>query len=124
MTSKVIITMQPDSCCSLFWWEDGTCRGDSESLTLFEDGDSIEIKIPGLENWLNEYMWQCLVPYETGKITLEELNKTFDWKSFHDKGLMFAKEIKKMLPENIELIYKSPYEDISGSIENRELKIE
>ncbi len=37
---------------------------------------------------------------------------------------MFAKEIKKMLPENIELIYKSPYEDISGSIENRELKIE
>ena len=123
MNLKVTIKIQPDSCCSLFWWEDGTCCGDSDSLTLYEDGDSIEITIPGLKDWLNEYMWYCLVPYEAGEITLEELNKTFDWKSFHDHGLSFAAQIKKLLPLNTELIYCSPFEDKSGIIDSNGILI-
>ena len=123
MNSKVTIIMQPDSCCSLFWWEDGTCCGDSDSLTLYEGGDSIEIKIPGLKDWLNEYMWYCLVPYEAGEITLEELNKTFDWKSFHNRGLSLAAQVKKLLPLNTELIYCSPFEDKSGIIDSNGILI-
>ena len=69
-----------------------------------------------MDEWLSEYMWQVLAPYESGEISKEELNKTFDWKSFHQTGIELAKEVKKRLPQYVTLIYKSPFEDISGLI--------
>ena len=51
-------------------------------------------------------------------MSIEEINSTFDWRSFHKEGIRFAIEIKKLLPENIFLKYSIPYEDRSGLIKN------
>ena len=69
-----------------------------------------------MDSWLSEYMWQVCVPCESGKLSREELNKTFDWKSFHQTGIELAKEVRKRLPSFVTLIYQSPFEDVSGLI--------
>lgn len=110
----------PDTSCSLFWQEDGTCCGDADSLSYGDehsDETNIDLNIPGLREWLEEYMWRCLVPREAGEITPDELNRTFDWKDFHKRGLaLLAAQVKKLLPPNVELLYCKPYEDASGII--------
>ncbi|MCR5621259.1 MAG: hypothetical protein K6G18_05325 [Treponema sp.] len=120
---KTTITMRPEDSFSLFWWEDGTCCGGAENISLSEDGPTIDLNIPGLQDWLNEYMWNCLAPCESGELTPEELLHVFDWKRFHQRGLSFATEVKKLLPATVELIYSVPYEDISGTLENGEVFI-
>lgn len=119
MDNKKIIRMRPEDSSSLFWDEEGVCIGGAESLTLHdssddENGTTIELHIPGLQEWLDEYMWQCLVPCESGTISIEELNKSFNWKKFHKRGTALALEVKKLLPPEISLLYAPPFEDKSG----------
>ena len=106
------IKMEPDAN-ALFWDEEDTCIGDAQSISL-ENGEEINLNIPGLQEWLMEYENQCLLPYESGKESIEELNKTFDWKSFHQRGLQFAAEVRKLLPPEFQLKYSAPFEDRSG----------
>lgn len=108
--------MQPD-ILNLFWDEEGTAIGDTESISI-NDHCEVKLSINGLQEWLLEYEHQCLIPCESGKISLEELNKTFDWKSFHERGLAFAAQVKKLLPLYTELIYCIPFEDISRIIDS------
>ena len=42
---------------------------------------------------------------------------SFDWRQWHRDGLIFAKEIHSRLPRNYNLIYKRPFEDHSGILE-------
>ncbi|MBR5964671.1 MAG: hypothetical protein IK015_00940 [Treponema sp.] len=119
MAEKTTIKMMPDTSCSLFWQEDGTCCGDAENLSYGGERNAetnVNLNIPGLQEWFDEYMWRCLVPCETGEITPDELSRTFDWKDFHKRGLALAAQVKKNLPSNVELLYCSPYEDASGII--------
>ena len=102
---------------ALFWDEDGCCIGDETSINL-ENGTEINYNIPGLQQWCGKYLWQCLVPIESGEVTKEELTKTFDWSEFHKKGIEFAKEVKKLLPENVILKYSAPFEDGSNFIKD------
>ena len=105
--------MYPD--CDVFLYDEkGRCYGADGTVTI--ENQEINISIPEMDKWLSEYMWQVLVPCETGEISKEELNKTFDWKAFHQTGIELAKEVKKRLPPYVTLIYKSPFEDISGLI--------
>lgn len=115
------IKMEPDAL-NLFWDEEDTAIGDSESISI-NDHYEVKLNIKGLQEWLWEYENQCLVPCESGEKTLEELNKTFDWKSFHDRGLSFAAQVKKLLPLNTELIYCSPFEDKSRIIDRNGILI-
>lgn len=94
----------------LFWDQEGICIGDAETLTL-EDCKDIKLNIEGIQQWANKYMWNVLVPFESGEITIEQINKTFDWKMFHRQGIEFAVEVKKLLPENVFLKYVAPFED-------------
>ena len=110
---EYILYMYPD-CFDFLFDEEGDADGAGGSVTV--ENQEINVSIPGMDEWLSEYMWQVLAPYESGKLTREELNKTFDWKSFHQTGIELAKEVKKRLPPYVTLIYKSPFEDISGLI--------
>lgn len=110
----ITIKMEPD-ILNLFWDEEGFSIGDAESISVNEHYE-VNLNINGLQEWLWEYENQCLIPCEAGEISLEDLNKTFDWKSFHERGLAFAAQVKKLLPLYTELIYCSPFEDSSGII--------
>ncbi|MBR1639225.1 MAG: hypothetical protein IJ688_07560 [Treponema sp.] len=114
--SEITIKMEPEAL-NLFWNEEGTAIGDTESISVNEHYE-VNLDIKGLQEWLWEYENQCLIPCESGDISLDELNKTFDWKSFHDRGLAFAAQVKKLLPLYTELIYCSPFEDRSGIIDS------
>lgn len=87
-----------------------------DTIYLSENAE-IELSIrQELKGWLYKYIYEVLIPCEVKEITLEELNKTFDWKAFHDQGIKFAKEIKTLLPNYICLQYRSPFYDQSGII--------
>ena len=110
---EYILYMYPD--CDVFLYdENGKCYGGEETVTI--ENQEINVYISGLDSWLSEYMWQVCVPCESGKLSREELNKTFDWKSFHQTGIELAKEVRKRLPSFVTLIYQSPFEDVSGLI--------
>ena len=111
---EIRIKMEPDAQ-KLFWDEEGTAIGDTESISI-NDHYEINLGIKGLQEWLWEYENQCLIPCEAGETTPEELLNIFDWKSFHEKGLAFAAQIKKLLPLCVELLYCRPFEDKSGII--------
>lgn len=99
----------------LFWKQDGTCIGNVETLTL-DDSKDIKLNVDGLQQWANNYMCNVLVPSESGEITIEQINKTFNWKLFHRQGIELAVEVKKLLPKNVFLKYVTPFEDESNLI--------
>ena len=99
----------------LFWKQDRTCIGNVETLTL-DDSKDIKLNVDGLQQWANNYMCNVLVPSESGEITIEQINKTFNWKLFHRQGIELAVEVKKLLPKNVFLKYVTPFEDESNLI--------
>ena len=99
----------------LFWKQDGTCIGNVETLTL-DDSKDIKLNVDGLQQWANNYMCNVLVPSESGEITIEQINKTFNWKLYHRQGIELAVEVKKLLPKNVFLKYVTPFEDESNLI--------
>ena len=99
----------------LFWKQDGTCIGNVETLTL-DDSKDIKLNVDGLQQWANNYMCNVLVPSESGEITIEQINKTFNWKLFHRQGIELGGEVKKLLPKNVFLKYVTPFEDESNLI--------
>ena len=121
------LRMTPDAC-ALFWDDNpesedyGVVYGDDESITLpeylFPDNVKTEISFNSkeLSNWLWTYVHQAIVPYECGQLSIEELNKTFDWKAFHLQGITLALAVKKLLPENVILKYSAPFEDGSNCL--------
>ena len=126
MDNKKIIRMCPEDSFSLFWDEESICIGGAEYLTLYdsseyENGTTIELHVPGLQEWLDEYMWQCLVPCESGKISIEELSKSFNWEKFHKQGVALALKVKKLLPPEVSLIYEPPFEDKSGTMNEEDI---
>ena len=99
----------------LFWKQDGTCIENVETLTL-DDSKDIKLNVDGLQQWANNYMCNVLVPSESGEITIEQINKTFNWELFHRQGIELAVEVKKLLPKNVFLKYVTPFEDESNLI--------
>lgn len=123
------LKMEPD-IFALFWndnpdnWRWGFVYGDDESVSFPKsdlenaenDDDEIRIEFnsPELSRWLSEYVNEVLIPCEAGEVSVEELNKTFDWKSFHRRGIRLAVAVKKLLPKNVVLKYSAPFEDRSS----------
>jgi len=96
----------------------GVVYGDDESISLPDSDEELQIGLPELSSWLSEYVNKVLIPCESGKISIEELNQTFDWKDFHKRGIKLAIATKKLLPDNVILKYSKPFEDYSKLIEN------
>ena len=112
--NKHIFYFEPDYDQLFYDPEEGYSYYDTIYLSETEE---IKLNIsPALNDWLNKYIEKVLFPCAAGQISLDKLNKTFDWKTFHEQGIKFAKEIKKQLPENIILKYTAPFEDKSGII--------
>ena len=115
---EIELLMKPDSN-ALFWNDDGDCIGDYESLSIYSKDDLVmvikEINFDNneLKLWGWDFLWNAIIPCESGKISLEELASQFDWKKFNKQGIEFAKVIKKLLPNNVILKYSSPFEDRS-----------
>ena len=113
------LKMEPEDSLSLFWDIEGTCIGNAEHISLKDD--TYNLQFAELQKWADSYMWQILAPSELGEITLEEINKTFDWKSFHRQGIALAVEVKMLLPKSVVLKYSTPFEDGSGILPNEVL---
>lgn len=120
---KTIIKMVPEDYYSLFTYEEGA-DPNYISGEVIGDADSIKIKdklinigIPNLKHWLNTYVDSVLIPCESGDVTIDDINKTFDWKSFHEEGIKLANKIKQLLPDDVILKYSGPFEDRSEIIQ-------
>ena len=117
------IKMSPDAC-ALFYNDNngdtdfGVVCGDDESISLPDSDETFQIDMPELSSWLSEYIDKILIPSESGQISIEKLNQTFDWKDFHKRGIKLAIAIKKLLPENVIIKYSRPFEDNSKLIDN------
>lgn len=109
------IKMKIESAFSIFWDDDDLCIGDDSEVSLGKNKD-LNFNIPGFYDWANNYMYNALIPCEAGKISIEELNKTFGWKDFHKQGIAIAVEVKKLLPKNVVLKYVAPFEDQTGML--------
>lgn len=96
------IRMLPDYGNALFWDDDGCCIGSCTSLFIEEEGKEIEVKldtVKRLVTWYNE--WETESLYQTHQWT------DLQWKQWWQRGLDIAKNIKQLLPKNVELHYFS-----------------
>lgn len=94
--------MLPDYGNALFWDDDGCCIGSCTSLFIEEEGKEIEVKldtVKRLVTWYNE--WETESLYQTHQWT------DLQWKQWWQRGLDIAKNIKQLLPKNVELHYFS-----------------
>ena len=101
------IRMLPDYGNALFWDDDGCCIGSCTSLFIEEEGKEFEIKIDTIKvlvTWYNE--WETESLYQTHQWT------DLQWKQWWQRGLDIAKNIKQLLPKNVELHYFSLEEPI------------
>lgn len=61
------------------------------------------------------YEWQQEIePIVIASATGQPYSK--DWRSYHERGLKLAHELRKRLSPEIDLWYDAPYEDKSGII--------
>ena len=77
-------------------------------VTLYKEDDSEEVlcsvTLPGVYEWLNEF----------NRLS-DGVNSTMgnlDVEKWHHRGLVLAKELKKKLPDDIDVWYGYPYEDV------------
>ncbi len=99
---RIKIQMSPDYGNTLFWDEEGCSIGDCETIWLGDDNYNIEIdlsSVKGLKQWFHE--WE-----------LETLSQTHhwtdsQWREWWEKGVLFANEVNKLLPDNVYLDYFS-----------------
>ena len=84
------------------------CVSSDDIITLYKkDGSEEElcsVTLPGVHEWLKEFNCHS-----------DGVNSTMgniDVERWHHKGLIFAKGLKKMLPEDIDVWYGYPYEDV------------
>ena len=105
------ITICPDIDCVLMD-EEGcgdSCYEDEIYNTEAHLAPIFSFVVPGFYEWHRRFEDKTDFAETT-------TDPSFDWRSWHRDGLLFAKEIYRQLPRNYNLIYRSPYEDRSGVI--------
>lgn len=100
---------------SLYVDTDGTHRDASSDTIAKRDylwvRDNYSILLPGLMEWCERYR-RAVDP------VTHAVSPGFDWRSWHNDGLQFAKEIHNKLPREITLRYARPPGDNSGLVED------
>ena len=102
------ILMDPDYGKALFWDESGCNIGGYECLYIEEKDNEAIVDlsgIKGLKNWFWEWHHESL--YLTHHWTDAE------WKEWWKRGLKLAKEVKVLIPENVDLLY-FPFNNLYG----------
>ena len=122
-TKHHVLYMEPDYDALL--WEGDTviCGGEDDGFCFEDTPNTLDAKNdvnlktdPDARNWLYRFYECCLIPINTEGISREDLSLRFDWDSFHFQGLQIALRIAHQLPDNCELWYTTPYEDISKTL--------
>ena len=84
--------------------------GDDGNIDELYDKDGKPFMIEGLKEWQTEIV-PVVIEGAVGR-TID----SFDWKSYHERGLVLAHELRKKLSCDFDLWYKAPVEDKSGLI--------
>lgn len=100
-----ILTISPDYDVLYY---DEKSRAESfydDGKIIIHDDDGMEILIPGFEEWYNEYIRATdFVECQT--------DPKFDYGDWEKRGLELAKQMREQLPDNIDLWYEPPFEDV------------
>ena len=94
-----VLTIKPDHDVFLMHMD-----GRTEGFEGLEELCGKAIQIDGLEEWCHEI-------------------DPMDWEDFHRRGLVYAKQLRKVLPREYDLWYDAPFEDKSGIIKKPQLII-
>lgn len=85
------------------------------SLEELYDDKGETITIQGLKEWQCEIR-HVVIDGEMGKDT-----STFDWGNYHERGLLFAQQLREKLSSDFDLWYEAPIADNSGTIPQKRL---
>ena len=104
------LTMYPDYGDALLWDENGVCCGGARFVALYEDYETeVDLRsIEGLSDWLAE--WEVYEDIMLGFKDLPQVRPE-QWKSWNSRGLDFAKAIKRLLPDDVDILYRCSYSD-------------
>jgi hypothetical protein len=101
---KETVSMWCDFCGALFWGSgtinEGACIGDVESISTDTAGEIRLDSIKGLKEWYNEY--------DSAHLPEKDWSKK-RWNDFQERGFSFALEVRKLLPDTIDLFYYDWY---------------
>ena len=106
------LTMYPDYGECLFWDESGAMCGTTRSVFVYDDEDEIEVdlsSIDGLSEWYGKWEYSMDIMYGFIKDGLQM--KPEQQKSMDKRGLDFAKAIKRLLPDDVDILYRCSYSD-------------
>lgn len=105
-----IMTIMPDSLwCVLSEFGGPEYSVDSDDMLNYGPGENDQVIIPGLYGWYKQF--DNAVDYADAK-----LPDDFPYAEWNNKGLELAHEMRKKLPETIDLWYAGASEDRSGTI--------
>lgn len=108
---KTIIQIDPDyDVCFRFLSEDRAPLSiDNDRIDDLLDINGESIVIPGYSAWLQE-LEPVIIASAMGK------KYAFDWKTYHQRGIALACQLRAQLPSDIDLWYAAPFEDNSQQI--------
>lgn len=110
---KRILTMEPDYDEVIFDSEGNPpieLEGDDGNIEELYDKEGNPFRIEGLKEWQEE-IEPIVIEGAVGR-TIE----SFDWKSYHERGLALAQKLRAKLSSDFDLWYRAPIEDNSGII--------
>ena len=98
------VNMEPDDDSkNIFWNEDGSEMGTIDELTIYKDDKTRKINLTTF-CWHNDLIAWHKFYQENIRDGYNNIDNT-GWLKWWSKGWELAKEIRKLLPEDIELTY-------------------
>jgi len=85
-------------------------EGEEGNIDELYDKDGNPFMIEGLKEWQNE-IEQVVIESSVGRVVT-----SFDWKSYHERGLALANQLRRKMSTDFDLWYQAPVEDKSGLI--------
>lgn len=110
---KRILMMEPDYDEVIFDSEGNPpieLEGDDGNIEELYDKQGNPFKIEGLKEWQEE-----IIPVVIEGAVGRKVD-SFDWKSYHERGLALAQKLRAKLSRDFDLWYRAPIEDNSGII--------
>ncbi len=110
---KRILTMEPDYDEVIFDSEGNPpieLEGEDGNIEELYDKEGKPFQIDGLKEWQEE-----IIPVVIEGAVGRKVD-SFDWKSYHERGLALAQKLRATLSSDFDLWYRAPIEDNSGII--------
>lgn len=103
---KPYFLIHPDFCGCLGYFSFDNCSyGCDDDILELEGYDVTPFHIPGIEEW-------CLEWDEENYKAIHGEPSDFDWDEWHKRGLDLAQQLRQLVPDDIEIVYRKGTEDI------------